>query len=310
MSYYEIQPIALAILTSIITGGFVLVFVEIGNRKNRENDRHEQIMTPFMHKLSSFFRFINWCRSSIVYPQQLNGYEVSFKKLVEDIGGYGGKAIVSGGDYGIGYFTADELNQIALDINNIWYYHDKMNPCRLSWNDRMHWSDELIPKELTEVNPRYLKEKIDVNLVAKVSGDFYTDAYQPIEDETYRHEAFEQHFKRQTVMVSLFVCFVLLMLSAMLFWKVPVSLLQTGSLLVIVMLASSLLLLAIDARKQIRWWNKFKEFVSKHKPLKKKNKKKVMPKLRKFLMNVFQRLLSSLLVIGMLLAVWAIFSND
>ena len=31
------QPIALAILTSIITGGFVLVLVEIGNRKNREN---------------------------------------------------------------------------------------------------------------------------------------------------------------------------------------------------------------------------------------------------------------------------------
>ena len=52
MVYEDILPIALAILTSIITGGFVLVFVEIGNRKNRENDRHEQIMTPFYHKLS------------------------------------------------------------------------------------------------------------------------------------------------------------------------------------------------------------------------------------------------------------------
>ena len=57
MLYTEIQPIALAILTSIITGGFVLVFIEIGNRKNRNSDRHEQIMTTFMHKLSSFFRF-------------------------------------------------------------------------------------------------------------------------------------------------------------------------------------------------------------------------------------------------------------
>lgn len=38
MTYAEVQPIALAIMTSIITGGFVLVFVEIGNRKNREND--------------------------------------------------------------------------------------------------------------------------------------------------------------------------------------------------------------------------------------------------------------------------------
>lgn len=48
MCYSEVQPIALAILTSIITGGFVLVFVEIGNRKNRENDKHDQIMAPFM----------------------------------------------------------------------------------------------------------------------------------------------------------------------------------------------------------------------------------------------------------------------
>ena len=35
MAYTEVQPIVLSILTSIITGGFVLVFVEIGNRKNR-----------------------------------------------------------------------------------------------------------------------------------------------------------------------------------------------------------------------------------------------------------------------------------
>lgn len=51
MCYSDVLPIALAILTSIITGGFVLVFVEIGNRKNRENDKHDQIMAPFMQVL-------------------------------------------------------------------------------------------------------------------------------------------------------------------------------------------------------------------------------------------------------------------
>ena len=33
---------AVAILTAIVTGGFVLVFVEIGNRKNRENDNYRR----------------------------------------------------------------------------------------------------------------------------------------------------------------------------------------------------------------------------------------------------------------------------
>lgn len=41
MDYNTVQNIAIPILTSIITGGFVLVFVEIDNRKNRENDRKE-----------------------------------------------------------------------------------------------------------------------------------------------------------------------------------------------------------------------------------------------------------------------------
>lgn len=119
MCYPDVQAIALAILTSIITGGFVLVFVEIGNRKNRENDKHDQIMFPFMHKLSSFFRYISWCSSHIRYPKPLEGYEKKFKELIDEIGGYGGRAITSGGDYSIDYFPAEKLNSIAFDINNI-----------------------------------------------------------------------------------------------------------------------------------------------------------------------------------------------
>lgn len=70
----EVSQIALTILTSIITGGFVLVFVEIGNRKNREDDRHDQIMYPFMHKLSAYFRFISWCSHNVIYSKPPIGY--------------------------------------------------------------------------------------------------------------------------------------------------------------------------------------------------------------------------------------------
>lgn len=117
MEYNDVMTIALAVLTSIITGGFVLVFVEIGNRKNRENDRYDQIMSPFMHKLSSYFRFISWCSSYIIYQKPLNGYKEDFKKLVDKMARYGGRVTVSGGDYGVEYFTADELYHIASDIN-------------------------------------------------------------------------------------------------------------------------------------------------------------------------------------------------
>lgn len=311
MTYIDVQSISLAILTSIITGGFVLVFVEIGNRKNRENDKHDRIMSPFMHKLSAFFRYINWSSSHIQYPKPLEGYEESFKSLVQSIAGYGGRAIMSGGDYGIHYFTAEGLNRIALDINNIWYYHDKMHPCRLTWNDRMYGGDNYIQKELKEINPIYLQEAIDVNLIAKVAGEFYTDVYQTIEDDTYRHEAYMAQYKWQTIVVSSFVCFVLLMLSIMLFVQLPTMLLQIGTCLVILMLVSSLMMLAINIRTQIKWKNKLRDMIGKYKPkIDKEGIIRFWGKVCKAVEASFSFLLSKVIVVGLVLSVWAIFSIE
>lgn len=139
MLYPEVQAIALAILTSIITGGFILVFVEIGNRKNRENDRHDQILLPFMHKLSSYLRFMSWCQGAIGYHKPLDEHEEPFKMLVERLGKQGGRLIMSGGDFTPDSFSAKALNAMALDINNVWYWHDKMNPCRLTWTMPVHY---------------------------------------------------------------------------------------------------------------------------------------------------------------------------
>lgn len=142
-----LSQMVLTILSSIITGGFILVFIEIGNRKNRENDNYEFQMKPFMHKLSAYFRFISWCSSRICYPKELNGYEKHFKEQIDKISNFGGRAIVSGGDYGIEYFKPSELREIAEDINNIWYWHDKMHPCNLIWRDIKYESNELIDNE-------------------------------------------------------------------------------------------------------------------------------------------------------------------
>lgn len=257
MLYTEIQPIALAILTSIITGGFVLVFIEIGNRKNRNSDRHEQIMTTFMHKLSSFFRFVNWCHSSIIYPKELDEKEKSFKGLVDEMDRYGSKLIMSGGDYGVDEFSAKELYRIAHAINNIWYWHDKMNPCQLTWD--MHcgaMNAELIKKELKEISPIYLSNQLNVDLVARVAGDFFVDIYQPIEYETFRYETHQEHYNRFTRYVSAFFALVLLILCLMMFVELPVLLLQASTVCVVLMLILSLIMLSVDVKIQLKWRNR------------------------------------------------------
>ena len=256
MSYTEVQPIALAIMTSIITGGFVLVFVEIGNRKNRENDRHDGILTPFMHKLSAYFRFMGWSKGRIIYPKDINGYEKEFQYLVKEMGMYGDK-LMGGGDYTIDDFSAKQLYDIALKINNVWYYRDKMHQCRLGWEGRASYDGtDLIAKELKEINPSYLSEEQCVDLVAKVSGDFYVDIYQPIEYEIFRHEAYLKQYNTQTIWVASFFSFVLLMLCLMLFVKLPVLFLQIASACIVLMLIISLLTLAVDVKVWAQWRGK------------------------------------------------------
>lgn len=253
MDYNELFPIVVSILNSVITGGFVLVFIEIGNRKNRENDRHFQIMFPFMHKLSAYFRFLSLCRNQLDYPEDKNEYEDNFKGIVEGISKYGKKLIISRGDYPVGYFTAEELNKIALDINNIWYWHDQMHPCNITWFQE----SEFITKELKEFGTNYLNDSQDVYLLAKVSGYFFTDIYQQIEDETYRHEDYMFIYNKLSYLVAGSGIIVLIILCLILFIHPSFYFLRMIPMLVALLFAINMILLGMNIEELIGYYNKY-----------------------------------------------------
>ena len=164
-----------------------------------------------------------------------------------------GTPIISGNNYAVDRFTAEELDHLAFKINNIWYFHDRMHPCRLIWEDESLFSEKIMNKYLSEINPIYTTEDKDINLVAKVSGDFYVDCYQKIEYETYRHEAYIKLYRIHTITISLYVLIVLALLSLMLFMEIPEIFLRWSTILIILMFASCLVMLGIDVRKQIHW---------------------------------------------------------
>lgn len=256
IEYNSISQTVLVILTSIITGGFVLVFVEIGNRINRENNHFEMFMKPFIHKLSAYCRFISWCDGHICYPDKCNEKENEYRKLIDRIRLLGSRLILSGGDYPVDYFNATQLNEISCDINNIWYLYDKMKPCKLTWRDYSD-GDSFITKELSEINPTYLSKPFSIDLISNLSGDFYAYTFQPIEYDIIKHEAFLKHYYRQNVFISIAVILVLLILSLMLFVQLPIIILQLSTITVVAMLLMSLLMLGVDMKKQIIWYNKF-----------------------------------------------------
>lgn len=256
MSQQDVQNILLPILTSIITGGFILVLVEIGNRKNRLRDKYDQIMWPFMRKLSSYFRFMSWCRGRIRFPNELNENETAFKDLVEKVSKDGGKLINCGGEYCVDDFSAKDLDILCSNvINNIWLYYDKMHPCNLKW-DEFIGTEKIIAKELKEIFPNYISSSFDVYLVSKVSGDFYTDIYRPIINETYKYESHLQHYKRQTYVVAGAVVIVLMLMISMLFAPLPICVMRTAGVLIILLLIFCLLSLGVETDIQIDCYNR------------------------------------------------------
>lgn len=232
---------------SILTGGFVLILVEIGNRKNRNFDIHYQIMQPFMKKLSSYFRFIKWMYTYLQYPNdEQTGYEKEFERLINVMQKYGDELITRGGDYPVDYFDKEKLDQIAKEITNIWYCYDRMNPQRISFVERVGFCDEFIDKELSAINPKYLGRKKDVSLIANVSGDFYTDVYQNIESELYRYSEKIKTLKKQTNYALGSVAVICVILIAIILIPIPAILLKLIVLVVVGMFLGAIYLLCGD----------------------------------------------------------------
>lgn len=248
------DSIVLSILTSILTGGFVLILVEIGNRRNRSLDIHYQIMRPFMKKLSAYFRFIHWMHTYLHYPESndMTFCERNFKELIEQMQKFGSEIILSGGDYPVDYFENKTLTDIAKCMNNIWYYYDRMNPRRITFEERIGFCENFIEKELSTINPIYLKQDKDESLIVDVSEDFYLDIYQPIEHELYRNSNCLYCCKAQSFFAVFAVILISVTLTSMLFISMNLVVLKIITAIIVGMFCISVLSLCVNQTRQLR----------------------------------------------------------
>lgn len=257
MDNTEIVNAIINILIALITGGFIIILIEIGNRKNREYDKYFNFMQPFMKRLSAYCRLVSKCANSILYSKQPSENEIEFRNLVNMISKEGEKLIICGGNYSIDYFSPQELEQFALDINNVWYWHDRIkSPLKI---DQRHikFKQDTIEKELAIINPVYLSHIYDDTLIAEISGDFYTDIYQPLEDEmAYYHQ--KQHlYNTQTKIIFSAIIIIVLFLLLLLFSKICY-LPFIAITFAIFMLFLGLLFICTDENKQIKFIQKIK----------------------------------------------------
>lgn len=264
MEYTSIHSAIISILSAVITGGFVLIFVEISNRKNRENDKYRQLMAPFMRKLSAYFKYINWVQLHITNPKPDTDIEKKFKKFLRyDIGNYGSQLIVDGGRYDVESFNAQMLEDIGEKINNVWYMYDSYTLSRLRIDEDVENNREFINKELAVLNRSYLSIPESVSKIAKISGEFYTDEYQPIQYEPPYHDALLRLYKIQSAIVCTSLFIVLVTLCLLVCVEMPIWLMRVAIIAIVCLFGVCMMLLFVNENKQLRLINQVKKCLKK-----------------------------------------------
>ena len=118
--------IIVSILAALLTGGFLMIFIESQQVAGNVAERFHFAMTPFFHSFSNYVKFISSFRACFTFRVAENSdYIKKLKDNIEKVGRLGGQSIVSGQDFPADYFTAEELDSICNTINNIWYYIDR-----------------------------------------------------------------------------------------------------------------------------------------------------------------------------------------
>lgn len=194
----EHYSIAVTILTALLTGGFLMLFIE--NRHIGDNvvNRYHFIMTPFMHRLSNFFKFISSAKTYYVINRgDKEEYVHVFKSLLKEMGEFAYPCIMSGQDYPCSRFSAQELERLCDDINRIWYYwddkHNYMQGHYIYETDKAERFATLGHEYLKEVFPKEFDgKKFSMVLISDVSGKFYTDVWQPIQHVPFQYEYWQK----------------------------------------------------------------------------------------------------------------------
>ena len=205
--------IAVDILSSLLTSGFLLFFVETMHIESDVNQRFKAIMNPFYHKLSKLTVFVGYMRSSMCFPKTEKGD--SLKKDMDFIEKKGIVPNSSGRD--IPYMKSNELENLCEIVNNVWYNLEKAD---LRREIVMHEGFGLgIAKEaLCEVYKEYDDKEMTVDVLHDVTGDFYNRYWQPVEHCTPNYEYWEKKARLSRILIYLATGIAILSLITIMLW--------------------------------------------------------------------------------------------
>lgn len=189
--------IAVDILSALLTGGFLLFFIETMHIESDVKQRFKSIMNPFYHKLSKMTVFVGHIRYALMLPKNRLGDD--FKKEIDFISKAGLVPMTSGRD--IPYMSGTELNKLCETFNNVWYQLDRYPELRRNITIDKGISLHFAIDALGDVYEKYREKRIDIDILQEVSGAFYTDYWQPVEHCTSNYEYWETKSKVTRILI-------------------------------------------------------------------------------------------------------------
>lgn len=205
--------IIVSILTALLTGGFLMLFIENQHLGAKVTENYHAIMDPFMHRFSGYVRFIDSIKTWYVVNKSADkdSYARNFKNLLDRLGHEGSKSIMDGRDIPISHYTPKEFTDICDSMNHVWYCWDDKHNYMLEDStfdaQRANHFDTMSRQYLSEAMPNIFDDKeMSMDIIADVSSKMYCGLYEPIKDYPYQYEYWqkqEKSFNGLTVIIIL-----------------------------------------------------------------------------------------------------------
>lgn len=212
----------ITILTSLLTGGVLMILIENLHLSNIIADRFYNKIKPFEKSLKSYILFVKLIANRITIKEDKDEgkdeHAKRFKKLFNEIRKVKHETTIHRS------FTAIELEKLCEKINNIWYYLSEKSQYVRPYIDFDDYStihnDEEYKYALKGISPKFAKNKPTLNTLMNVSGDFYADIYSPIQDVYFEYEYWRNKLKFINTVSSIYIILIIPSLLFVLFYGV------------------------------------------------------------------------------------------
>lgn len=179
-----------SILTSILTGGVLVLFIENQHITSFVWTRYESIMSPFLHRLTCIIQWISTCNFAMEPPLNPNKVLEKYKEKMNCFRKLNFATIMDGRDIPLDYLSAKELDKVCCAINNIWDYGQRNYELLkgIFFNDVVY--DDTAKEKLLEVfqDITLSQKPLTIEHLNEVTGKFYSDMYLPLKQIPNNYE--------------------------------------------------------------------------------------------------------------------------